>query len=68
MSQRYILTEEKHYDEEFGNYTAYGIKCGKECISEISLNRKFVENIIDKLNSYEADPTHFHDIVEDLVC
>lgn len=53
--------------EHIGSYTAYGVRCGSDIISDISVDRVKVECLIDRMNTYELSPIHMMDFVEDFL-
>jgi len=67
----YSLTHDIIINPEVGEYQAYGIKytSGDEIIhiSDISLCKGKLENLIDKLNRLQLMPVHIFDVVEDVL-
>lgn len=45
----------------------YGVQNGEMCISDISVDKKAVESLVDRLNTYKLDPIHLFDAVEDFL-
>ena len=52
---------------ENNKVVVYGIVCksANMRIDDVSLNRKLVEKIVEKLNSYDVNEIHFFDVVID---
>lgn len=55
MILKYGLLKESFYDDDLGSYESYGIEslCGYK-ISDISISKKQVENLISKINSKQT--------------
>ena len=69
---RYIAVKEKLYHKDIGTYTSYGIKAfkdGKEVgfVSDVSVDRDFVEELVELCNTEQLDPIHLFDVVEDAI-
>lgn len=65
----YSIFEEKTKIDNV-SYNTYGIRATKneEPIDEfhdVSLDKRFAENIVEKLNSCKIELCHFHDVVID---
>ena len=46
-------------------YDTYGIAYGDIVIHDVSVDRAFVEHLVDIINENELDPVHLRDVVED---
>lgn|GEM_PF-296514 len=76
---QYHLVQSQEFVEDSGVVTSYGIRCGKEeeqlhdnrveyqLYSNISTKQDFVENLIDRLINYAADPVHLRDLIDDFL-
>jgi len=76
---RYHVVITKAYVEDTGFITSYGICCEEvpepekseeskyQVIPDISTRQSLVEELIDKLTLYDADPVHFRDLIEDFI-
>ena len=76
-STRYKMICTTSYVEDSGLIATYGISCdsGKEStpgqqspcqiVEDISTESGFIEALVEKLNQFEADPTHLRDLIED---
>ena len=53
--------------EEIGSYIGYGIRYGEHTVTDISLDRAKIENLIERMNSNELSPLHMMDIIEDFL-
>lgn len=64
-----ILEKEKEFNEKI--YITYGIimHIDNESISleDVSLCKKYVENIVKKLNEFDVSAVHFKDVVQDFI-
>ncbi len=47
--------------------TSYGIKCNSKTIQDISINKAYVEGIINALNKNNVSEIHLSEIVEDFL-
>lgn len=66
--KRYFVVEEKLENPEIGEYISYGIRMeGGLSVSDVSLNRDAVEDLVGRMNDGELDPIHFFDVIEDFV-
>jgi len=67
----YSLIDDIIINPEVGEYQAYGIMytSGDETIriSDISLCKNRLEDVIDKLNRLQLMPVHILDVVEDVL-
>lgn len=66
----YQMVEETLTDPKLGTYTTYGIcTCGagetEIRISDVSLSRRVVEELVERCNRLELDPIHLRDVAED---
>ncbi len=65
----YYLVTSKHYYEELGLLTVYGIKARfineEKIINDISLNKSTVNKLIDLLKDNKVEFCHFENIIED---
>ena len=55
---------------ELGSYTTYGILAAREVvqfISDVSLDRAFVEALARRCTAAQLDPCHLLDVVEDAI-
>ncbi len=69
---RYSTIEESFDDEELGNYISYGITVRSNgetimTISDMSLNRELVDELVSRCNSLQLDPLHLYDVIEDAI-
>lgn len=63
----YQLTEEKRAFEN-EEKRVYGIYYNDEYyVSDVSVNRSVVEELVEKYNKYNLDPIHLHDAIEDFL-
>ena len=77
---QYEIFETKEYVEDSGSVTSYGISCkispfasdrgGGDTskhyqVSNISTQSTFVEALVEKLISHDADPVHLVDLIYD---
>ena len=67
----YEVFEEDLVNPEIGQYRTYGIMSasadGELRISDVSLCKDKLEDIVGKLNMYELSPVHIRDVVEDIL-
>lgn len=68
----YSTVKEDLYNDDFGQYTSYGIDvvCDKDTIlhiSDLSVDKKSVECFCSLLNSFEVDPNDIMDYVEEFL-
>lgn len=65
----YQFFKEKYHNDEIGGYVTFGIMTydGTYVIHDISVEKAFVECIVDKLNRFKASVLHIHDIVQDIL-
>ena len=66
----YLVIEEHLEHPELGNYVSYGIKamCGDSevgYVSDVSVNKEFVEDVVRRCNEGNLDVIHLMDVVED---
>ena len=67
---KYIVVEQKLKGSENKVYNTYGIKLKGEAyiINDVTCNQKEANEIVYKLNRYQADPIHFYDCtIENLI-
>ena len=67
---KYITIKEVFENPEIGTYTSYGLKAmqgNKEIltISDVSLDKTFVEGLARMYTEYQLDPIHLFEVVED---
>lgn len=56
------------FKENIGQYTAYGIALGDDILLEdVTCDKAFADEIIGKLNKFQASPIHICEIVENLI-
>ena len=48
-------------------FMGYGIRYGEHTVTDISLDRAKIENLIERMNSDELSPLHMMDIIEDFL-
>lgn len=72
--KKYRMVEEALTDPELGSYTTYGIRAEGPLeddsdvqISDVSLSKQVVEELVERCNRLELDPIHLRDVVEDTV-
>ena len=67
---RYKVVEERRVLAESGAaYTAYGIKaCGGGSVLDVSTNKAFVSDLVEKINKNDVEPIHLLDVIEDALC
>lgn len=65
----YRCFKEKMFHEDIGEYTSYGIMLdGTDMkIDDVSVDKGLVEEIVFKMNKYQAEPVHMMDIIEDML-
>ena len=66
-----VIREELHSDE-LGDYVTYGIQMSAEnnvlkMISDVSTNREYVKELVQRCNSEQLDPIHIDDVVSDFI-
>lgn len=65
---RYAAIEEELHSDEIGTYVAYGVRMDETLsVSDVSLDRAAVENLVERMNDGDLDPVHFFDVIEDFV-
>ena len=67
---KYITIKEIFENPEIGTYTSYGLKAmlGEEeiiSISDISLDKAFVDSLASSCTDLQLDPIHLLEVVED---
>lgn len=76
MRIKYKVVEEKLYNVDIGNYTAFGIQMlavsGRremilDTVSDVSLDRKKIEQFVLDLNKFKLSPIHLMDVIEDFI-
>ena len=72
MACQYEIIKETAQNEDIGEYETYGIKClshdgSIKIISDISTDKKFVFNLVNKFNELDLDIIHFMDAVLDAI-
>ena len=70
MMYKYIVVEETLENPEIGTYTSYGLKAmqgDKEItvVSDVSLDRAFVEGLARMYTEFQLDPVHLFEVIED---
>ena len=68
LNRKYELITTTIVREEIGAYIGYGIRYGEHAVTDISLDRAKIENLIERMNSDELSPLHMMDIIEDFLC
>ena len=63
LNGKYELITTTIVHEEIG----YGIRYGEHTVTDISLDRAKIENLIERMNSNELSPLHMMDIIEDFL-
>lgn len=64
---KYELVEREFYCEE-SVYIGYGVAYGSDiAIQDVSIDRKFMENLVDLFNESDLAPEHLKDVLEDLI-
>ena len=65
----YILTETTVNIDNTSEITTYGIALNHNSIyNDISPNKTFVMNIIEKCNNHNVSPVHIQDVIYDSIC
>ena len=69
---KYITVEEQLEHPDIGTYTSYGIKAMKgsdeiEFVSDVSVDRPFVDELARCCTDLQLDPIHLFDVVEDAI-
>lgn len=69
---KYIAVEQQLEHPDIGTYTSYGIKAIKEnkeiaFVSDVSVDKAFVENIVRRCTDLQLAPIHIFDVVEDVI-
>lgn len=67
LNGNYELVTTTIVHEEIGSYIGYGIRYGEHTVTDISLDRAKIENLIERMNSDELSPLHMMDIIEDFL-
>ncbi len=64
---QYVLVEEQLFTPELGEYRSFGIrtKNGEDFVSDVSTDRAFVSELVERCNREEVSPIHLRDIVVD---
>lgn len=53
---------------ENGKYSAYGVELdGKILLNDITCDKTFADEIVEKLNKFQASPIHISEIVENMI-
>ena len=58
LNGKYELITTTIVHEEIGFYIGYGIRYGEHTVTDISLDRAKIENLIERMNSNELSPLH----------
>lgn len=59
---------EQEISKESGKYSAYGIALeGKILLNDVTCDKAFADEIISKLNKFQASPIHIPEIVENMI-
>ncbi len=70
---RYVLIKQQLHSVDLGNYESFGIQVIKETgnqqiscgvLSDISLNRSDVEDLVHRCNALDLHPIHLRDVVD----
>ena len=61
LNGKYELVTTTIVHEEIGSYIGYGIRYGEHTVTDISLDRAKIENLIERMNSDELSPLHMMD-------
>ncbi len=67
LNGKYELITTTIVHEEIGSYIGYGIRYGEHTVTDISLDRAKIENLIKRMNSDDLSPLHMMDIIEDFL-
>ena len=67
LNRKYELITTTIVREEIGAYIGYGIRYGEHAVTDISLDRAKIENLIERMNLNELSPLHMMDIIEDFL-
>mgnify|MGYP005868013519 CR=1 FL=1 len=67
LNGKYELITTTIVHEEIGSYIGYGMVFVMVNITDISLDRAKIENLIERMNSDELSPLHMMDIIEDFL-
>ena len=58
LNGKYELIATTIDHEEIGSYIGYGIRYGEHTVTDISLDRAKIENLIERMNLNELSPLH----------
>ena len=65
---RYSCFRERKHDDEFGDYSAYGIALdGAAVVHGLSTNYIRVQDLVERCNKGALDPIHLPDVIEDFL-
>ncbi len=68
MIYNYKCTEQKISSEVNDEYSAYGIVLEDNVIlNDVTCDKVFADEIVGKLNEFQASPIHVPEIVENLI-
>ena len=67
LNGKYELIAKTIDHEEIGSYIGYGIRYVEHTVTDISLDRAKIENLIERMNLNELSPLHMMDIIEDFL-
>lgn len=68
---QYVLVEEQLFTPELGEYHSFGIKAKNsggedmDFVSDVSTDRAFVSDLVERCNRAEVSPIHLRDIIAD---
>ena len=70
MMYKYIVVEETLENPEIGTYISYGLKAMQgraeiTFVSDVSVNKTFVEGLARMYTEFQLDPVHLLEVVED---
>ena len=71
----YSVFEERLFQPDIGEYTAYGIKITSDnplfvskTITDISVSKPEISSLVKRCNKCQLQPIHFEDVVDDFLC
>lgn len=68
MIYSYNCVKQKKLSESKEEYTAYGIALGENIlVGDVTSDETFAEEIIERLNAFQASPVHILEIIEDMI-
>ena len=68
---RYVPIQENLYSDDLGCYISFGIECidSEEqtvlFLSDVSVNRDFIEKLCFEFTAFQLSPIHLYDVIQD---